>query len=123
MPGKRRATAQCGRRVADCDFTTQINARRVLSFENPIGLSHSVATGKEFDDPVPTARCRSSIGRQHLRALGVIARVGIRVRTDTPQPIEAAQVHGDTPGSDQLAVNLREAFEAAGVAVKAVGAL
>jgi hypothetical protein len=55
MPGKRRATAQCGRRVADCDFTTQINARRVLFFENPIGLSHLVATGKEFDDPVPTA--------------------------------------------------------------------
>jgi hypothetical protein len=86
MPGKRRATAQCGRRVADCDFTTQINARRVLFFENPIGLSHLVATGKEFDDPVPTARCRSSIRRQHWEASGVIAGFGIGVRIDMPQP-------------------------------------
>jgi hypothetical protein len=49
------ATAQCDRRVADCDFSTQISTRCLLFFENPIGLSHWVATGKVFDDPVPTA--------------------------------------------------------------------
>jgi hypothetical protein len=59
------ATAQCDRRVADCDFSTQIGTRCLLFFENPIGLSHWVATGKVFDDPVPTARCWSSMRWQH----------------------------------------------------------
>jgi UPF0271 protein len=38
-------------------------------------------------------------------------------------PLEADTicVHGDTPGSDQLAAKIRAGFEAAGVTVKAIG--
>jgi 5-oxoprolinase (ATP-hydrolysing) subunit A len=39
-------------------------------------------------------------------------------------PVEADTicVHGDTPGSDELAARIRAGFEAAGIAVKAIGA-
>src|SRR4029078_1304778 len=38
-------------------------------------------------------------------------------------PLEADTicVHGDTPGSDELAAKIRAGFEAAGVTVKAIG--
>jgi UPF0271 protein len=38
-------------------------------------------------------------------------------------PLEADTmcVHGDTPGSDDLAAKIRAGFEAAGITVKAVG--
>ena len=38
-----------------------------------------------------------------------------------PREAETICVHGDTPGSDQLAARLRAGFEAAGITVRAVG--
>ena len=38
-----------------------------------------------------------------------------------PLEAETICVHGDTPGSDQLAARLRAGFEAAGITVRAVG--
>ena len=40
-----------------------------------------------------------------------------------PVPLEADTicVHGDTPGSDDLAAKTRAGFEAAGITVKAIG--
>jgi len=41
--------------------------------------------------------------------------------TVVPLAAETICVHGDTPGSDELAANLRAGLEAAGVTVKAIG--
>ncbi len=41
--------------------------------------------------------------------------------TVVPLRADTICVHGDTPGSDRLAVRLRAGFEAAGIAVRAVG--
>jgi UPF0271 protein len=35
--------------------------------------------------------------------------------------VDTICVHGDTPGSDDLAAKIRAGFEAAGITVKAVG--
>jgi 5-oxoprolinase (ATP-hydrolysing) subunit A len=42
--------------------------------------------------------------------------------TVVPLDVETICVHGDTPGSDQLAAKIRAGFEAAGITVRAVGA-
>ena len=47
----------------------------------------------------------------------VVASDGSRVTLDA----DTICVHGDTPGSDDLAAKIRAAFEAAGVAVRAIG--
>jgi UPF0271 protein len=59
------------------------------------------------------------------RALRMVKERGVIAVDGSVVPLEADTicVHGDTPGSDRLAVRLRAAFEAANVAVKAVGAV
>jgi UPF0271 protein len=39
-----------------------------------------------------------------------------------PLDAETICVHGDTPGSDELAAKIRAGFEGAGIMVRAVGA-
>ena len=59
-----------------------------------------------------------------MRAVRMIKERAVVAVDGSVVPLEADTicVHGDTPGSDELAVKLRAAFEAAGIAVKAVGA-
>ncbi len=58
------------------------------------------------------------------RAVKMIAERGVVAVDGTFVPLEADTIclHGDTPGSDQLAAKLRSGFEATGVTVQAVGA-
>ena len=55
----------------------------------------------------------------HSRDPKAAAEQAVRLaRAGTAQTI---CVHGDTPGSDDLAARIRAGFEAAGVSVKAIG--
>jgi UPF0271 protein len=58
------------------------------------------------------------------RAIGLIADRTIVAQDGSRLPVDADTIciHGDTPGSDRLAIAVRAGLEAAGIAVKAVGA-
>jgi 5-oxoprolinase (ATP-hydrolysing) subunit A len=58
------------------------------------------------------------------RAINLIADRTIVTQDGSRLPVEADTIciHGDTPGSDRLAVAVRAGLEAAGITVKAVGA-
>jgi UPF0271 protein len=57
------------------------------------------------------------------RAVRMVKERSVTASDGSIVPLDADTicVHGDTPGSDQLAATLRAAFEAAGVTVKAIG--
>lgn len=57
------------------------------------------------------------------RAVRMVQERGVESIDGRFVPLEAETicVHGDTPGSDRLAAKLRAAFEAAGIAVQAIG--
>jgi UPF0271 protein len=57
------------------------------------------------------------------RAIDMIRKRSVLAVDGTVVPLEADTmcVHGDTPGSDDLAARIRAGLERAGIAVKAVG--
>jgi UPF0271 protein len=58
------------------------------------------------------------------RAIRMVTERHVVAMDGTAVPLDADTicVHGDTPGSDALAAQIRAGFEAAGVTVKAIGA-
>jgi UPF0271 protein len=82
-------------------------------------------------EPDGTLASRRKPGSIIHDAAAVVARAVRMVKDQTvvaidgsvvPLQVDTICIHGDTPGSDDLAANVRAGFEAAGITVKPVGA-